>query len=134
MSRFATFEDMVTRFGQSEMDRIADRDGDGVADQDTVSAAIEYATSEILGRTSAYRIDLSQVWPVLRDAATAIARERLYDNSVPESVSEQAESARQNLYDINTGALQLVDSTGKVASRGSASLIKNTNPAFNPSL
>ncbi len=104
---YATPQSLIDRFGQSELDQVADI-GAGVADAARVAQALGDADAEIdaalLGR---YALPLATVPDLLERIACDLAREFLYKDQPPEAVSEAAKRARALLAQIAAGKMRL---------------------------
>ena len=124
---YATPQDMVARFGAEELEKL-DR-GYDAADPDSsprLLTALEDASAEIdASLAPLYALPLpSGRYPLLRAVACEIARFALYDQSVPEAVTERAKEAREKLARVRSGKLLVVDSDGHTVARTSAAAWK----------
>jgi len=110
---YITLTDMETRYGADEFLRLADRNGDGVADTGVAEAALEDATalidSHLVGR---YTLPLDPVPAVIVRLACAIARYHLYDEAPSQKVAEEYQAALSALQKIASGDLVLVQTAG----------------------
>lgn len=102
-SVYARRQDMVARFGETEILQLTDRTNRGEIDDSALSQALRDADAEIdsylVGR---YLMPLPSVPRVLRLYACDIARYRLYDDRVTDAVTsryKQAVSALRQIAD-----------------------------------
>lgn len=106
---YAARSDYVARFGSSEAARLDPMPpGDG-----RIDAAIDSAGADmdsVLAR--AFPPRGSGTYPLLRDIALDLARERLFDTKPPEAVKARADAARARLDELVGGGRRLVDSNG----------------------
>lgn len=114
---YATQQDLIDRFAQTELIQITDRANIGVIDATVLGQALADADAEIesylVGR---YALPLASVPPILTRIACDIARYHLYDDRVTEQVRLRYEDVRKLLDSIATGKVQL----GLPASAGAA--------------
>lgn len=125
---YATLPEMVTRFGEPELVQRTDR-VDGVAiDTVVLGNALADADAEIdsylAGR---YTLPLASTPVVLVRLAADIARYRLYDDGVPETVRQRYEDAVSLLKRFASGDVQLAGMQG-VAVAG----VETAYHAFSP--
>ncbi len=105
---YCTFQDLVIRYGAAELNAAADRDGDGQADEEIVSAACEDAAAEIDARIARrYRLPLEQVPTIVKLIACDIARYRLLADRPHEQAIERYKGAVGLLDAIAAGTLTL---------------------------
>lgn len=74
---YAHIQDMVARFGDLEVIQIADRNADGMIDEDVVLTALADATAEIDAYLGRFKQPFAQVPPILKRLCCDIARYRL---------------------------------------------------------
>ena len=112
---YATAQDMIDRFGQDELDRIG-------ADGARIELGLNDAAAEIdAALVTIYRLPLEPgPWPSLRSIQCDLARERLYERQVTETVADRAAIARAALMRLNSGKDALLDAGGTVAPYGSS--------------
>jgi len=104
---YITIADLETRYGADEIVKLADRDGDSVADADVVAAAIEDACEVIDSYlSSSYQTPLDPVPGLVTRLACAIARYHLYDDKPTEHVSEDFQAALGVLAKVVSGEIQ----------------------------
>lgn len=105
---YATQDDLVDRFGETELAQLADLIGNGEIDPAVVGRALGDADAEIdaalLGR---YALPLAGVPPLLVRVACDLARETLYADHPHDEVKERAKRARDVLAGIAAGKLRL---------------------------
>lgn len=91
---YAQATDMVTRFGQEELEQLAPSDTAENFDQDKVDSALSDASAEMntyLG--SVYSLPLTDPNPYLKTICCDITRFRLWDDAVSEEVRKRYEDA-----------------------------------------
>lgn len=105
---YATWDDLVKRFGEEEMAQVADMIGAGEADQATVAQALADADAEIdaalIGR---YSLPIATPSVLLTRIACDLARESLYAVRPTEQVTKRAERVRALLKGIASGTMRL---------------------------
>jgi phage gp36-like protein len=106
---YATQSDLVTRFGDTELIQLTDRQGTvGEIDSAVVDRALLDADAEIDGYLAArYALPLASVPRLVLGAACDIARYRLYDDRATEQVTRRYEDAIKLLKLIAEGKVQL---------------------------
>jgi phage gp36-like protein len=105
---YCTQDDLVARFGQTELLAIADRDGDDAIDTAVVSAALEAAANTIDSYIGArYALPLATTPPVLKTLCADLARQALYTTERPKIVDDNAARAMAILKDISRGVASL---------------------------
>ncbi|TRL38032.1 gp436 family protein [Rhizobium straminoryzae] len=113
MAAYATLADLLARAGEDEILQVADRDGDGAADQDVIASAIAAAESEINGYIGArYRLPLSTIPDLVTTWAVSIARYHLHRDGAPEHVVRDWKSAMDGLRDVARSLVSLPVSDG----------------------
>lgn len=112
---YCTSQNLIDRFGESELIQLTDRDNLGVIDAGVLAQAIADADAEINGYLAAYPLPLAIVPANLTRIACDIARYHLYDDQLVEPVAARYTSAIKYLEKIAAGKIQLgPDSTGTV--------------------
>lgn len=105
---YAVLQNLVDRFGQTELDQVADTTNTGVLDVARVDRALGDAAAEIdaalIGR---YSLPLVTVPDLLERIACDLARESLYEDQPTETVKDRAKRARDQLLGIASGKLGL---------------------------
>lgn len=105
---YAVLQNLIDRFGQTELDQVADTTNTGVLDLVRVDRALGDAAAEIdaalIGR---YSLPLVTVPDLLERIACDLARESLYEDRPTETVKDRAERARAQLMAIASGKLGL---------------------------
>jgi phage gp36-like protein len=107
---YATSDDLVAKFGAAQLKLYADRNGDGTADADVLTAAIAEAGAVVdLHVRGKYALPLSPVDPIITSIVCDLARRNLYGNAteVPESVMAADKAARDLLRMIAKGDASL---------------------------
>ena len=117
---YITIADLETRYGADEIVKLADRDGDSVADADVVAAAIE-DTCQVIDSylSSIYQTPFNPVPGLVTRLACAIARYHLYDDKPTEHVSGQYNAAIETLRAIRNGEIILGLAAPAVSESGS---------------
>jgi phage gp36-like protein len=118
MAVYATVEDMVERFGESELIQLSDRlePYARVVVRPVVDAALADASAEIEGYVqSRYPLPLSSTPRVLTRICCDLARKHLHRDRPTDAVAKDAESARQQLRAIARGELALEGTAGAPA-------------------
>lgn len=106
---YATVQDMVDRFRETEMTQISDPTGaaDGM-DGDAIERAIADASAEIdTYLVSRYTLPLATVPRVLINVCCDVARYRLYEDRATEQVSKRYDDAIKLLTKLSTGQIGL---------------------------
>ena len=109
MSYLAT-ADLVARFGAAQLALLADRNGDGAADEAVLARAIEDAGAVVdLFVRGRYALPLAPVDPAIAVIVGDLARRFLYGDAteVPESVLAADKEARRQLELIAKGIVNL---------------------------
>ncbi len=112
MAAYATLADLRTRYG-AEIDQVADRDGDGLADPAVIDGVLADVSAEIDSYLATrYTLPLATVPLLLTRLACAIARERLalaaglvLDPN--QAARIEAEAARKTLKALSDGSALL---------------------------
>lgn len=113
---YATLSDLIDRAGEAELRQIADRDRDGLIDDDVVDAAIKDAGNLIDGYVGTkYDLPLPSVPDLVRTWAVSIARYVLHRNGAPEHVKADHDAAMAALKDVARGLVSLPVATGQTA-------------------
>lgn len=105
---YLTQQDLIDRFGQSELEAIAP-DGSGGIDATKVSTAIDDAGNEIdiYIVSGGYSLPLANVPAVITGYASDIARYRLYDDDATEQVTKRYEQAIKFMKAVAKGEIKL---------------------------
>lgn len=112
---YATRQDMVDRFGETEMIQISDRGIPATAiDAAVVDAKLADAAAEIDGYLGQrFTLPLASVPAVLKRIATDLARYHLYDDRATEQVTKRYDDAIAFLRGVAKGDLSIgVDDGG----------------------
>lgn len=108
MAAYCSLEDLVARFGESEIVANSDRDGAGEIDADVVAGAIAKASNRIDSYIGArYALPLVAPDPVLQGLCEDLARHALYTAERPELVQKAYDDAVAHLKDISRGIARL---------------------------
>lgn len=131
---YATQDDMVKRFGETELAQRTNRVDGSSIDAVVLTRAIGDAEAEINGYLAVrYQLPLSELPSVLVRVACDIARYHLYDDGVPETVRTRYQDSVSLLKRMSSGEVQLaggspipVASGGRtVASKSPARVFSN---------
>ena len=110
MPSYATLQDLIDRFGESELIELTDRSGGEAitVDQAVVGKALADAGEEIDGYlASRYRLPLDPVPGLVTRWACDLARASLYKDGATDGIKANAATARAALRDAQTGRLTL---------------------------
>ncbi len=107
---YATLQDLIDEFGGREVIALSDRDGDGVADADVITRALEKADEEINGFLEGrYPVPLALPAPALIvDIACRLARHKMTGGggaNRTEDIREDYLDATKRLAQIRDGKL-----------------------------
>lgn len=129
---YATLQTMVERFGDAELIQRTDRYGSGQMDVQVMDRALADADAEVNSYLAVrYALPLAGVPTALARVAADIARYRLYDDGVPETVRKRYEDAVALLKRMASGDVKLVldgDGQGGTGS-GGAQVVPEVVPA-----
>lgn len=130
---YATVQDLIDRFGETEIVQITDRsDPPAYAiDQTVASSALDTASAEMDGYIAAkYQLPLVTISPVLTDLACDIARFRLYAVRATEEVQKRYDAAISRLREISKGTFKLDAAGVEPESRPSVVLTSGPERVF----
>lgn len=129
---YATQQDLIDRFGNTEIAQLTDRDGDGAIDTVVVDQALLDADQVIDGYLqSRHALPLPNVPQVLVTYACDIARYRLYDERATEQVRRRYEDALKFLQMVGQGKVSLgLDAAGEAAPSAGGPSIAAPDPVF----
>lgn len=106
---YATLQTMLERFGDEELIQRTDRHGSGQLDVQVMARALADADAEVNSYLAVrYALPLAGVPTALARVAADIARYRLYDDGVPETVRKRYEDAVALLKRMASGDVKLV--------------------------
>ena len=125
---YAIQQNLIDRFGNTEILQLTDRDGDAAIDAAVIDGALEDADALINSYLeSRYSLPLTSTPRLLRNLASDIARYQLYDDRAPESVKNRYDAAIATLKDIASGKAQLgLDASN--ADTDPAAVVKTDGP------
>lgn len=104
MPAYCTQDDLVARFGESELLANADRDGDGIVDASVVDKMIASASSIIDSYIGTrYALPLLSVPPTIKSICEDLARHALYTVEPMKIVIDNRNDAIAQLKDISRG-------------------------------
>lgn len=125
---FATLADMQSRFGDRELQLVADRDGSGVY-ANVIASALQDADAEIIGLISgAVAIDIQNPPLNLIRLACDIARYRLHGSNPPEDVRKRYEDATSFLRRVASGQASLDGGAADPTAVAAPSMAAATEP------
>ncbi|MGE0451842.1 MAG: gp436 family protein [Vicinamibacterales bacterium] len=105
---YATKQQMIDRFGETELIQLTDEAGLGVIDDVKIGDCLQDADDEINTFLAArYALPLSSVPKVLVRWACDAARYFLYDDQATEQVRKRYEDVRRSLEAVAKGTLSL---------------------------
>lgn len=105
---YCTLTDLLLNFGEGELEQVADRDRDGLADDGVLSDCMTFADDLIDGYLrERYTLPLVSVPRNLVGVACDIARYRLYQAQPTDLVVHRYEAAIQWLRDVSDGRVGL---------------------------
>ena len=102
---YCTQQNLVDRFGETELIQLTDRDNIGVIDTSVLARAITDAGCEMDSYLTGYSLPLATVPDNFERIACDIARYYLYDNLMAEQVKARYESCIRYLKDVSKGKL-----------------------------
>ena len=131
---YATTQDLIDRFGQTELIQLTDLTNSGQINQTEVDRALDMADAEIDGRlASKYQLPLVTIPKIIIGFACDIARYRLYKGVATDLVEKNYEYAIKYLDQVARGQIGLgVDATGTAAvpSNGPQVQSSDMSPVF----
>lgn len=117
---YATQQDMVDRFAESELIQLTDRDGTGTIGATVLSQALADADAKVDGYLAGrYTLPLATVPKSLTRIACDVARYYLYDNHATDEVRRRYEDAEKFLIALGKGDVTLGPDPADVADVGS---------------
>lgn len=131
---YASLDDLLARGGTTELLNIADRDRDGIVDNDVIAAALVHADNLINGYVGAKYGPLVSVPDLVRTWATSIARYILHSNGAPEHVEADYKDAVAALKDVAKGliALPVPEGATPPADLAGRVMAAHPDPVFTP--
>lgn len=111
---YATAQDLIDRFGETELIELTDLSGSGALDATAIARALADADAEINGYLAGkYSLPLSNTPPILIKFAGDIARYQLYDTRASEQVMQRYKDAIAFLKSVSNGTASLgIDEAG----------------------
>lgn len=110
---YATQQDLVTRFGASELAQLTDEAAGVTINTATVAQALVDADAEIDGYLGVrYALPLTSVPALINRLACDIARFYLFDDRVTEAVKLRYQGAVTTLKSLSAGTVTLTDAAG----------------------
>lgn len=105
---YATAQDLIDRFGETELIELTDRSSLGTVDATAIARALADADGEINSYLSSrYSLPLGSVPPVLVKFACDIARYQLYDTHASEQVKARYDDAIKYFKQLALGVVSL---------------------------
>lgn len=131
---YATLSDLIARAGEAEVRQVADRDRNGLPDEDVVTAALTHADNVVNGYVrTRYDLPLATVPDLVRTWAVSIARHFLHRNGPPEHVVADYKDALAALKDLAAGRIALPDAGGGIpAQAGGIHMAEHPAQVFTP--
>lgn len=121
MTTYATLDDLIARASEVEIRQVADRNRDGVIDEDVVTEALIHADNIVNGYVaSKYTLPFVVTPDLVRTWAITIARYRLHFQSPPEWLVDEYKEAIASLKDVARGTLVLPVASGEISATASA--------------
>ncbi|MES9873152.1 MAG: phage protein Gp36 family protein [Candidatus Sedimenticola sp. 6PFRAG7] len=127
---YCSQQDLVERYGETELVQLTDKTGSGEIDAQIVANAIADADSEIDDRLgSRYKTPIRPVTRSLVRVACDIARYYLYDDHATEHVAERYKNAVKFLDGVASGKISIgIDAAGaRPESNNSAQMVSGGN-------
>ena len=126
---YATQADLAARYG-AEIDQLADRDGDGLADAAVVDETLADVGAEIDGYLAVrYQLPLATPVPlILNRLACVLAREQLayragLELGADNATRREADAARKTLRDLGNGTASLGLSPAPAVQTGTVQMV-----------
>lgn len=126
---YATQSDMEERFGSTELAQRTDRAAGVVIDATVLARALADADAEINGYLATrYTLPLPSTPVVLVRMACDLARYRLFDDGVPETVRVRYQDAVSLLKRLSSGEVQLAGIAPVAAVGGAGNAVATHTP------
>lgn len=126
---YATLDDLIERAGAAEIRDIADRDRDGILDDDVITKALQDADNLINTYIGAkYTVPLVAVPPIVTTWAVSIARYFLHHNGAPDQVKADYEDAKAAAKDVARGVGTLAVAPGDPGINTSSGTVMAEHP------
>lgn len=126
---YATQSDMEERFGSTELAQRTDRAAGVAIDATVLARALADADAEIDGYLAArYTLPLPSTPVVLVRMACDLARYRLFDDGVPETVRVRYQDAVSLLKRLSSGEVQLAGIAAVAAVGGAGNAVATRTP------
>lgn len=130
---YASLSDLIDRAGEDELRQVADRDRDGVIDQELILAALTTADDAVDGYIGVkYDLPLTSVPPQVKAWSVSIARYTLHRNAAPDFVERDYKDTISALKDVARGliALPVVGGGSAPALSGGGVMASHPDPVF----
>ena len=127
---YATQADLIDRFGETELAQRTNRVDGLTIDTVVLARALADADAEIDSYLAVrYTLPLASTPVLLVRMAGDIARYRLYDDGVPDTVRQRYEDAVSLLKRMASGEVKVAGSTALVVATGSGNAVAVRTPA-----
>lgn len=127
---YCTTQNLIDRFGETELIQRTDRTGTGVIDTAVLNEAISDADAEIDGYLTAYALPLTTIPANLERMACDIARYYLFGDVMIDQVKARYDNAIGYLKLVAKGQISIApDTTGTVTAPSSDSAQFQSSPS-----
>lgn len=127
---YASQTDLTDRFGATELAQRTDRTNGTTIDTVVLGRALSDADAEIDGYLATrYSLPLASTPPVINRLACDLARYRLYDDGVPETVRVRYQDAVSLLKRMASGEVQLAGVAAVAVAGGSGNAVATRTTA-----
>jgi phage gp36-like protein len=131
---YAVLQDLIDRYGASEIIQLSDRDGDGAPDAVVCAKALQDATDVIDGYVGGrYQLPLSPVPGNVSRICSDIARFYLWKDQASDAVMALYKAATAMLTGIQAGSITLESASVDSALTGDAVGFVSGTRTFSPS-
>ena len=131
---YATESDMISRFGQDEIQQLTDRNNAGMIDVTVLGMALADADATINGYLAGrYILPLTVVPAALVKRAADLARYYLFGIQAPDLVKSNHDDALTWLKQVNTGIVELGIDQATISAETSGISVKTNTRIFSAS-
>lgn len=127
---YATRDDMIARFTETEIIDLTDRNDDGDIDDAILETHLSDASAEINTYLSRYQLPLSVVPPVITAKCCDMARYYLYGDDVTEIVQKRYDQAVAYLTRVSKGIVSLGLTGADKPNSGTSSVMTSGGRVF----
>lgn len=107
---YCTLNDLIKRFGESEINDLLDRDSDGLHESETLDMTIADADSLIDGYLGVrYKVPIIPTPTIIKAFSCDITRFLLWDDNAPEEIRKRYSDVIARLKDYAKGLMVLPD-------------------------